>query len=438
MDLAQGKSVVETAVCSACKADVGWRFVESPTIGESGAIGFLMPAIEVKYSKDDVAVDVMRASDGKTPLDKLAIELMAEHGGIGLSVAFCEDNALENKVLAKAWGYARHGCTLKPSMPLRIASVSKTITSVAVGQLVDEEKLGFDDKVLPLLRRLVKIETLADDRIPEITVRHLLNNTSGLPTNDAKDPMFSFPEKSQLELISHVLGERKLYSKPGSSFHYSNFGYCLLGRVIEAVNVPKGGKEVNTKKEYDYPSYETWVQKQLLSPLGIGPSEAFVTKPTACQYAFTEPTSTIPGSSDSQTKIECQPKSNFHWNVTPDLLPPKVVERMDSHGGWHITPRALVRLSFALQKGKVLSKEVIQEMRKAGCKGSTYGMGMALNSHAQWHNGSLGSTRSIMVHTSAHGGWSWALVSVSPIECLDPFGWSCLNAIIKDKVACSK
>jgi len=78
-----------------------------------------------------------------------------------------------------------------------------------------------------------------------ITVGHLLNHMVGAwPTSTrAEDPMFSRVDLNHRILIQSVLYETKLGEEVGKSYTYSNFGYCLLGRVIEKV----------TKKTYvDY------------------------------------------------------------------------------------------------------------------------------------------------------------------------------------------
>ena len=71
----------------------------------------------------------------------------------------------------------------------------------------------------------------------EITVQHLLDHTVGAwPTKTRpEDPMFNRVELSHRILIQAVLYETKLETDPGDSYVYSNFGYCLLGRIVEKV-----------------------------------------------------------------------------------------------------------------------------------------------------------------------------------------------------------
>src|SRR4029079_11605684 len=90
--------------------------------------------------------------------------------------------------------------------------------------------------------------------IEKITVQNLLEHTGGGWTTDNQDPMFSHPEMNQKQLISWVLDNRPLDNAPGTHYAYSNFGYCLLGRIIEKVT----GQ-----------SYAGYVQQAVLGPCGI-------------------------------------------------------------------------------------------------------------------------------------------------------------------------
>jgi CubicO group peptidase (beta-lactamase class C family) len=70
-------------------------------------------------------------------------------------------------------------------------------------------------------------------RIEQITIEHLLTHTTGGWQNDAVDPMGLDKKIDHRELIAWTLGDNSLTIPPGKSFAYSNFGYCILGRVLE-------------------------------------------------------------------------------------------------------------------------------------------------------------------------------------------------------------
>lgn len=145
----------------------------------------------------------------------------------------------------------------------RIGSVSKTITQVAVMTLVESGALRLDEKAFEILKSLTPPEgATLDSRLGDITVRHLLKHQGGW---DGIEPMFppwsrtaaatiGSPEPPECETIIRYMMSRPLSYAPGSRTVYSNFGYCVLGRIIERVS----GK-----------SYEAYVQGAVLRPAGI-------------------------------------------------------------------------------------------------------------------------------------------------------------------------
>lgn len=108
-----------------------------------------------------------------------------------------------------------------------LASVSKQFTAVAAMRLVDQGKLKLDSRLS---------EFVADAPAPwsEITVRHLLNHTSGLP--DYMGPGFNLRADTTAEVLLNGLKTRPLTFAPGSKFEYSNSGYMALGVVVAKVS----------------------------------------------------------------------------------------------------------------------------------------------------------------------------------------------------------
>ena len=110
-------------------------------------------------------------------------------------------------------------------------------------------------------------ETLNDDavdaRLRDITILQLLQHTAGFDRGVSFDPMFQYSRISQAmnvdsppkhRAIIEFMLEQPLDFDPGSKYAYSNFGYCVLGRVIEKVT----GQ-----------TYEQYVQEQVLNPVGV-------------------------------------------------------------------------------------------------------------------------------------------------------------------------
>lgn len=152
---------------------------------------------------------------------------------------------------------------VRPEALFRVGSVSKPITAVAVLDLVERGHLSLDDAAVEILDDLVPDGGPTDQRVGEITIRQLLEHTAGWSTAAIGfDPVFApirvaearneDPPASAETTIEFML-TRELGSDPGTTFEYSNVGYCLLGRIIEAVT----GRD-----------YETHVRETVLSPLG--------------------------------------------------------------------------------------------------------------------------------------------------------------------------
>ena len=111
----------------------------------------------------------------------------------------------------------------------QLASVTKTFTATAIMMLVEEGKLGLDDKITA---RLPDLPAAWE----EVTVRHLLNHTSGIKSYTSVRDFFKTARKdyAQREILDLVAKE-PLEFAPGEKWNYSNTGYFLLGMLIEKV-----------------------------------------------------------------------------------------------------------------------------------------------------------------------------------------------------------
>ena len=139
------------------------------------------------------------------------------------------------------------------STAYHIASISKMFTAVAILQLKDRKKLSLDDNVikhLPWFR--VKNEVGDTD---EITIRELLNHSSGLARDGAGTTMHwsekDFPNTDELKL---KFGNQFIINKHGTMFKYSNFNFVLLGLVVESVSGL---------------SYEEFIKENIIEALGL-------------------------------------------------------------------------------------------------------------------------------------------------------------------------
>lgn len=292
----------------------------------------------------------------------IAEAFLREHAIRGFSIAYGRDGKIG---FEQGYGFAdaEGKEAVTPEHRFRIASISKPITATAVMMAAEKGLLKIGDKVFGPQGILGGPN---DAGLADITIDHLLTHTSGGWPNDKSDPMFKNPAMSHDELIAWTLANRKPTHKPGEHYAYSNFGYCVLGRVLEKVT----GQ-----------SYETHIQ-QMLANCGI----------TGMQIG-------------GNTLAERLPNEVIYHTDKPDAAYRMNVARMDSHGGWISTASDLVR--FASQLPKTLNEASIRTMTTPTEAGKNYARGWAVNSVPNWwHSGSLPGTSTIMVHTAR--GLCWA------------------------------
>ncbi len=163
-------------------------------------------------------------------------------------------------VYARGYGWADREKQVSASATslLRIASISKPITAVAVLKLVEEGKLALNARAFDIVRLPAILENgrAPDERLKTITIRQLLQHTGGWDREKSFDPMFRSkliaektrtpPPASAEAVIRYMLGQ-PLDFDPGTRYAYSNFGYCVLGRVIEQVSGLSYEKLVRTR-----------------------------------------------------------------------------------------------------------------------------------------------------------------------------------------------
>ncbi|MEY2410828.1 MAG: hypothetical protein QOF48_3498 [Verrucomicrobiota bacterium] len=331
--------------------------------------------------------------------DPVVLNFMSERDIPGAALAVAKDRRL---VYAQGYGWADRALKIRatPDSLFRIASISKPFTAVAVLQLVEQNKLSLDAPVyefLELAAQQPKALSL-DERWKRITLRHLLHHTAGWDRDASGDPMFKSreiasafslpPPAGPAAIIRWMLG-KPLDFDPGSRYAYSNFGYCLLGRVIEkATGQP----------------YEKWMRKKILRPAGIhrmrigasrergrAPGEVcyYTTDHSTARSVFGEPRASVPS-----------PYGGF------------CLEAMDSHGGWIASAVDLVRFATALNdpaRSPLLKSETFAQLSEppsppvsrdaAGrLKEYYYGCGWQVRPVGSdgkanyWHNGSLPGT----------------------------------------------
>lgn len=153
-------------------------------------------------------------------------------------------------VYLKGYGIADPtGRGVTAQTPFRLASLAKPVTALAVMQLVEAGKVELDAPV----QRYLPYFRLADEQAAILTVRHLLNQTSGLSrlTGDEK-----FPSQAALDWTSkqrvRELRDNTLSYPVGTTYQYSNVNFVILALIVEAVS----GQP-----------FERYVQEQIFTPL---------------------------------------------------------------------------------------------------------------------------------------------------------------------------
>ena len=157
-------------------------------------------------------------------------------------------------VLDEAYGYAnlRKKTRLTPRHVFRIASQAKPFTATAVMQLQENGKLRIDDRACDYLPWLGDHQ---DKRFTEVTIRQLLSHGAGI-TRDGTDAGYwsferAFPDKAALKAEMRATD---LVIDANTAFKYSNYGYALLGLIIEAAS----GQ-----------TYNEYVIQHIITPLGL-------------------------------------------------------------------------------------------------------------------------------------------------------------------------
>ncbi|MGW3963219.1 serine hydrolase domain-containing protein [Amycolatopsis sp. NPDC005003] len=150
-----------------------------------------------------------------------------DHTGLpGAAVAITHGNAV---IRTAGYGHDAAGTPLTAETRLPIASLSKSMTAFAVLQLAEAGRLGLDE---PVTRYLPDFR-LADPRGARITVRMLLDQTSGMA--DSAFPDLALPQPHTLAEAVTRLADAGLADEPGARFHYHNPNYEVAARIVEVV-----------------------------------------------------------------------------------------------------------------------------------------------------------------------------------------------------------
>jgi D-alanyl-D-alanine carboxypeptidase len=219
-------------------------------------------------------------------------------------------------IFAQAYGFADRERKIPNTLDtrFRIGSMNKMFTAVATLQLVQAGTLALRDTLGSILAAYPN-----HDVASKVTVHHLLTHTGG--TGDFFGPEFDAHRLELRTLQDYVarFGSRGLKFEPGSRWDYSNYGFILLGAIIEQ----RTGQ-----------TYDDWVDAHVFQPAGMTSTRAPVEG----------------GDEPGRAIVYTRPGPGAPWRSAADTLP----YRATSAGGGDSTVGDLLRFANALQAHKLL------------------------------------------------------------------------------------
>lgn len=228
------------------------------------------------------------------------------------------------------------GTPVTADTQFRIGSMNKMFTAVAILQFVEAGKISLDNRVGDILTDYPN-----RDVAEKVRIRHLLTHTGG--TNDIFGPDF---DAHRLELKTHadylrLYGARELDFEPGSQQRYSNYGFILLGAIIE---------------ELSGTSYYEHVQAKVFAPAGM------------------RDTASPPETEPVPHRAKGYMREDGKWVLNVDTLP----WRGTAAGGGLSTTSDLARFAAALLDGTLLSKHMFEQATIVQAPNGGYGYGFAV------------------------------------------------------------
>jgi CubicO group peptidase (beta-lactamase class C family) len=239
-------------------------------------------------------------------------------------------------LLEQAWGLADRATGAKNTLDtqFRLGSMNKMFTAVAILELVDKGKMSLDGTVGDYWPDYPNEEVAK-----KVKIRHLLSHTGG--TGDIFGPDFD-KHRTELKTLADyakLYGTRAPRFEPGSRFAYSNYGFLLLGLLIEKVS----GK-----------SYYDFVRENIFVPAGM------------------KSTDSLPESERVEHRATGYMKRDGSWTANTDTLP----WRGTSAGGGYSTVGDLLRFAEALRNGRLISAKLLAEATSDQAPGEPeYGFG---------------------------------------------------------------
>jgi CubicO group peptidase (beta-lactamase class C family) len=274
-------------------------------------------------------------------------------------------------VLEQAWGLADTAKQIRNTTDTQfcIGSMNKMFTSVAILQLVQQGKLALDKPILTWWPDYPNHELAS-----KVTLRELLNHTGG--TGDIFTPEYEAHRLETRTLADYVklFGDRAIAFEPGTRMEYSNYGFILLGRIIEIVT----GEP-----------YQTYVGKHIYEPAGMLHTES------------SPESDNVPGRAVGYS----QGRGGLVANT--DKLPWSGT----SAGGGYSTVGDLYLFAQALQSGKLVTPELLSEATRGSTLRSDYGLGFYVLADGGYGHGGGAPGINGELHILPHSGYTLVVLA---------------------------
>jgi CubicO group peptidase (beta-lactamase class C family) len=308
-------------------------------------------------------------------LDAFVQDEMGDSHIPGLALAIVQDGQVAHQ---RGFGQDGHGHEITPATPFWIGSNTKSFTALAIMQLVESGQVDLD---APVQNYLPEFRVADPEASAQITVRHLLNQTSGFSRTDGLRMVAEAKEQSLTDAVASF-GELELNRPVGESFQYSNPNFVVLGLLIERVT----GQP-----------WTAYIQTQIFEPLGM--TRSFTTLAgakangltTTYRYAFGVPFPT------EGTYLEGLAPTGYLYSTAEDMAR---YLTMYLQGGVLGGNRVLSEAGIAQMLAPATNERTVtlqsQEFR------ARYGAGWFVGpfgaaEDARWHQGSLPYFTSWMV-----------------------------------------
>lgn len=212
----------------------------------------LIVVLAVAFLAVDVVTDRPPATAGDTfdRIDAYVRDQVGDSHIPGAAIAVVEGDQI---VHARGFGDDGRGQSITPQTPFWIGSNTKSFTALATMQLVEAGKIELD---APVQRYLPEFRTADAEAAARITVRHLMNQSSGFSRADGMKPVLEVNGRS-LEAAVADLQTVELNRPVGQTYEYSNLNFMVLGLIVQTVS----GR-----------TWTAYVEEQIFAPLGMSNS----------------------------------------------------------------------------------------------------------------------------------------------------------------------